>query len=86
MSDEPSYNLDVDGLREAPDAAGSDDAGGSLAGRKWVGVQFECCGVYTRIYRNRDGTAYVGHCPRCQRQVRVAIGPGGTDSRMFRAS
>lgn len=57
----------------------------SPTGRKFVGIHFTCCDIYTRVYVNRDGTAYEGRCPRCAKQVRLAIGPGGTDSRFFTA-
>ena len=53
--------------------------------RKYIGVQFECCKVYARIYVNKEGTAYTGKCPKCMRSVIVRVGPGGTDSRFFRA-
>jgi len=53
--------------------------------RPFVGVQFDCCGVYSRVYLSRDGSAYVGHCPRCGKQVRLKVGPGGTDARFFTA-
>lgn len=54
------------------------------AGR-FLGVHFECCDVYSRVYPNREETAYVGHCPRCARRVQFLIGEGGTSERFFRA-
>lgn len=55
----------------------------SLRGRPWVGIRFDCCGVYSRIYRNRPGTEYAGRCPRCGRRVKLKVGPGGTSARFF---
>lgn len=68
---------------DEPRQTDSHDAAGTR--RPWIGVRFDCCGTYARIYRNADATAYVGHCPRCMRPVRVRIGADGTDSRFFRA-
>lgn len=54
-------------------------------GNPFIGVHFECCGYYRRVYRNKEGTAYVGWCPGCARKVVVKIAPDGTDCRFFRA-
>jgi len=62
-----------------------DSVAGPANGRKFVGVHFTCCDVYTRVYVNRDETAYEGNCPKCAKRVRLNIGPGGTDSRFFTA-
>jgi len=67
---------------------GRDDARvseGTGVSRPWLGVLFDCCGVYARIHRTRDGRSYAGHCPKCNNSVRVGIGRGGTSHRMFRA-
>lgn len=51
--------------------------------RKFLGLNFTCCGVYSRVYVNREGTAYEGRCPKCLKHVKLKIGEGGTDSRFF---
>jgi hypothetical protein len=55
----------------------------SPVGRPFLSVMFACCSVYQRIYRNADGTAYAGRCPRCGKPVKFAVGPGGTSAREF---
>lgn len=81
MSDE-DYILDINGLnRPAP----SSDEKTDSAGRPFISVHFSCCRVYQRIYRNRQGTAYVGWCPQCARKVEAKIGPDGVSTRFFEA-
>ncbi len=80
MDDPPPYRLDIDGLdNPAYDERGTTN----LHGRPWLGIHFDCCGVYTRIYRNAEGTAYQGCCPRCLRKVRLRVGADGIDARFF---
>jgi hypothetical protein len=73
--------FDSDGDADSPGTA----SGGPSRGRPWISIYFECCRVYARVYRNAEGTAYVGWCPKCARKATVLIGPGGTTSRFFRA-
>lgn len=73
-------NLDVSsGQRPKNPSSGGRDR------RRFIGVRFACCDVYTRIYINRTSTAYEGYCPKCSKPVRVRIGPQGTDCRFFTA-
>ena len=80
--DEPAFHLDIDELRDGRTGWLTPSA---LRDRLWIGIRFDCCGAYTRIYRNAEGTAYRGACPRCLRSVCLRVGPGGTDARFFLA-
>ncbi len=54
--------------------------------RSFIGIWFECCNTYGRLYKNKDETAYVGRCPKCLRTAQVKIGGEGTNRRFFRGS
>ncbi|MGC4006881.1 MAG: hypothetical protein QM811_28655 [Pirellulales bacterium] len=76
-----------DFLDLSSDPRPADDAKSAAHGdmRKFVGIHFVCCDVYSRVYINAARTAYAGHCPRCMKKIEVKIGPGGSDSRFFTA-
>ena len=56
------------------------------ASRPFLGIMFECCSVYARIYKNKEGTAYEGHCPKCMKPIRIRVGKGGSSNRFFKVS
>lgn len=51
--------------------------------RPSVGIYFRCCRVYARVYLNKQGTAFVGWCPRCAARVEMKVSPTGSTSRFF---
>ncbi len=53
------------------------------AERPFVGIFFTCCKVYSRIYLNRQKTAFVGWCPKCAAKVEMKVSPTGSASRFF---
>jgi hypothetical protein len=55
----------------------------TLRNRPYLQLLFECCSVYQRVYRDREGAFYQGRCPRCLRQIRFNIRPDGTPARQF---
>ena len=71
-------NLDLSSEAQSPQKLASRE-------RKFIGITFACCAVYSRVYINRDGTAYEGSCPKCSRCLRLGIDPQGSDSRFFTA-
>ena len=57
--------------------------------RKFIGVWFECCHAYGRLYKSKDGTTYRGRCPKCLRSVQVRVDENdekATSRRFFRGS
>ena len=56
------------------------------AARPYIGVLFECCAVYARVYRQPEDRVYSGRCPKCLRMLRVRVGRDGVSTRIFRAS
>lgn len=91
MADPRDYIVEVTGLSDdglpqrSPAGGATGVSRGHAAGRSWLAVHWRCCHAYSRIYRNRDGTAYEGACPRCGRAARAGIGPDGTTARFFTA-
>ena len=90
MNGDPrDYKLDLrtDGaasgaIRKPPTVVGGLSARG-IPPRPFLSVQFACCNVYQRVYRDPAGNAYRGRCPRCGQQVTFAVGEGGTSARSF---
>jgi hypothetical protein len=54
--------------------------------RPFLGVLFECCNVYRRIYLHHTGKMYLGACPRCGKTVRFDVDDRkGQRARFWRA-
>lgn len=84
FADDPDYIVEIGGQRiESPKPRENQNA--QAKARPYISVLFECCNIYHRIYRNRAGTAYEGHCPKCTKLVKAKIGANGTAARFFRA-
>ena len=76
-TDPRDYSVDIPGVAQPGDASNS------ATNRPYLSVQFACCSVYQRVYRDRDGKHYTARCPRCGKTARFAVGEGGTSSRFF---
>jgi hypothetical protein len=55
-------------------------------GKEFIGVTFKCCRVYTRIYLNKQKTAFIGWCPKCAAKMEIHISSSGSDTRFFQAN
>jgi hypothetical protein len=82
MADEPKLDATSDpGSSHDPQQGAAE-----RAPRPFLGIRFQCCKTYGRIYRNDAQTAYKGQCPKCRAKLSVPIGSGGTSSRFFNAN
>jgi hypothetical protein len=69
------------------DPSRSDGDGPSAhASRPALQVYFKCANVYTRVLRSADGSRYQVRCPKCAKEMRFAVGEGGTPQRFFQVS
>lgn len=83
--DEPLFDASSEPRRGDVQPPRETAATESSGARPFLGIRFECCKTYGRIYRNDQRTAYVGKCPQCFAKLTVPIGDGGTSSRFFTA-
>jgi len=60
-------------------------AGNWQISKQFVGIRFDCCNIYNRIYMNKEKTAYEGRCPKCLRKISIKIGKDGVSTRFFSA-
>jgi hypothetical protein len=72
-------------VRDRGDAHDDPPEREAVAPQPYIGVLFECCSVYVRVYRQPGQMVYLARCPRCLRTARVRVGKDGTDERLFRA-
>ena len=79
------YIVDIQGLQPGRAGQRDDSDSGVLRNRPWLSIHWKCCRMYSRIYRNAEGTAYVGQCPKCGRTARATVGPNGVSTRFFQA-
>ena len=84
MPDERGYHLDI--IDSAESELAGEGSSASPSGRAWVGINFECCGVYSRVYRRPGADKYEGYCPKCRGRVSLRVGPNGVSARLFRAT
>ena len=85
MRSGPDYIVKIEGLATPDASRESRQDAAAHVGRPWIAVRWQCCSTYSRIYRNRQGTAYEGRCPKCGTPAKAMIGPGGTNNRFFEA-
>lgn len=84
MTAERRRHIDITSVPDHGADAASESAH-TESRRCWIGIHFECCGVYTRVYRDPAAPEYEGRCPRCGCRVTLRVGPDGVNSRIFRA-
>lgn len=57
---------------------------GNKSPKRFLSLYWECCHVFSRVYKSDDGKSYQGNCPKCRIGISVPIGPDGTTRRCFK--
>jgi len=52
----------------------------SVTGRSYIGVHYECCQVYSRVYLKQEQKKQISHCPKCGNAFHIKFSENGTDS------
>jgi hypothetical protein len=83
MRDDRDYKVDLSAAAQQ-NVSSPQQSPAAATSRPFISVHFACCNIYMRIYRDADGKAYQGRCPRCAVPVNFPVGAGGTNARFFR--
>ena len=55
----------------------------NLSKKRYISIYWKCCHSFSRIYKNKEGSAYEGVCPKCKSALSVPVGDHGTTQRTF---
>jgi hypothetical protein len=81
----PSQVIDIRLTADGVEKCAGADKRGREAERPWIGVHFECCGIYARVYRDVSADRYESRCPKCAAPITIRVSPDGVSTNIVRA-
>jgi len=81
-----SGGLDQNADQNGRPADAGPDPSNLASGRPALQVYFKCANAYLRVLRSADGARYQARCPKCSKEIRFAVGEGGSSKRFFEVS